>query len=464
MTDNRQPEALRSAKYLTVVYRDIKPGDEARELIMHPKMTASSWSHVMNERDRLQAENANLNAGYAAARLEIESLRVDLRPDPGAYPVPQPASEYPALPEPDRVMEDWSIGGVLVDYFTTDQMRAYADATHALRASHGQAPAQQETFDHGPQATSIEEAARDVGKWLNERPNRPIDLRHVAMLCAHAQAAPAAVAGPSGDETQKLPGIVDKALNELAAFVKFLETVNGSWNSRTARDALRDIEWFARRKLAAAPTNQPAPQQEAQEPCPTCAALARTVMLDQVSFDRKPDCYGIRRITDDEGIEEWEDVRTSPDVAREEANDMMATGRGEIYEVVPLWTTPQPSPAPQADSVTAPAAGAVAGADWPTDAMIEAGRKVAATHGRLLGSGQSLWHVFREMFAAAPTPPAQTADSVLEDAAPTWRCQHCIDRHDGIYGSWAAPCPYHDDDGKLRIDAARAAQEGKSHG
>ena len=89
-----------------------------------------------------------------------------------------------------------------------------------------------------------------------------------------------------------------------------------------------------------------APQQEAQEPCPTCVALARTVMLDQVSFDRKPDCYGIRQITDDESVEEWEDIRTNPDVAREEANDMMATGRGEIYEVVPLWTTPQPAPAP----------------------------------------------------------------------------------------------------------------------
>lgn len=86
-----------------------------------------------------------------------------------------------------------------------------------------------------------------------------------------------------------------------------------------------------------------------QEPCQTCIAMARTVMMDQVSFDRKPDCYGIRQITDDEGVEEWEDIRTSPDVAREEANDMMATGRGEIYEVVPLWTTPQPAPAPLSD-------------------------------------------------------------------------------------------------------------------
>lgn len=98
---------------------------------------------------------------------------------------------------------------------------------------------------------------------------------------------------------------------------------------------------FARAVLAKWGT----PQQEAQEPCPACIALARTVMLDQVSFDRKPDCYGIRQITDDEGIEEWADIRTSPDVAREEANDMMATGRGEIYEVVPLWTTPQPTQA-----------------------------------------------------------------------------------------------------------------------
>ena len=40
----------------------------------------------------------------------------------------------------------------------------------------------------GPQAETIEEAARDVGKWLNERPNRPLDLRHVAMLAHHAQA------------------------------------------------------------------------------------------------------------------------------------------------------------------------------------------------------------------------------------------------------------------------------------
>lgn len=33
---------------------------------------------------------------------------------------------------------------------------------------------------------------------------------------------------------------------------------------------------------------------------------------------------------------------------------------------------------------------------------------------------------------------------------PGQRCKACIDRHDGFYGSWAAPCPIHDDDGNLR--------------
>ena len=46
----------------------------------------------------------------------------------------------------------------------------------------------QADYEHGPQSKTVQEAARHVGKWLNERPNRPLDLRDVAMLSAHAQA------------------------------------------------------------------------------------------------------------------------------------------------------------------------------------------------------------------------------------------------------------------------------------
>lgn len=110
-----------------------------------------------------------------------------------------------------------------------------------------------------------------------------------------------------------------------------------------------------------------------QQPCPTCAALARTVMCDQASFDRKPDCYGIRQITEDEGVEEWEDIRTSPDVAREEADDMMATGRGELYEVVPLWTTPQCAPTEQAAECVPAVDGSLEVADAMADSQYLAG-------------------------------------------------------------------------------------------
>ena len=50
------------------------------------------------------------------------------------------AEEHADVAEPDQNPEDWSIGGCLADCYTTDQMRAYADAIvrHALQAArHG---------------------------------------------------------------------------------------------------------------------------------------------------------------------------------------------------------------------------------------------------------------------------------------------------------------------------------------
>ena len=140
-------------------------------------------------------------------------------------------------------------------------------------------------------------------------------------------------------------GVAYEALHDVDSLAQEIRRVDGA--HRLGAGALAEaLMPFLRASHGQAPAQAAA---SIKQPCSTCAALARTVMLDQVSFDRKPDCYGIRQITDDEGVEEWEDIRTSPDVAREEANDMMATGRGEIYEVVPLWTTPQPAPTAQRD-------------------------------------------------------------------------------------------------------------------
>lgn len=73
-------------------------------------------------------------------------------------------------------------------------------------------------------------------------------------------------------------------------------------------------------------------------PCQTCEALARTVMCDQTSSDAKPAAYAVRQIgATDEGTEQWADIHTSPDVARETADALMSTGQGERYEVIPLF-------------------------------------------------------------------------------------------------------------------------------
>ena len=44
--------------WLTVVYRDIQPGDEARAIADHPKASALSWSHALHDREAAIAAQA----------------------------------------------------------------------------------------------------------------------------------------------------------------------------------------------------------------------------------------------------------------------------------------------------------------------------------------------------------------------------------------------------------------------
>ena len=81
------------------------------------------------ENDRLTTQLAALAAGQATAAQ--------------AQPAAQQGVAYAALPTSSyagRVYEEGFLIGTCPLY-TADKMRAFADATHALRASHGQAPA-----------------------------------------------------------------------------------------------------------------------------------------------------------------------------------------------------------------------------------------------------------------------------------------------------------------------------------
>ena len=48
----------KGGKWLTVVYRDIQPGDESRTIGEHPKVSAMSWSHALHDRDAALAAKA----------------------------------------------------------------------------------------------------------------------------------------------------------------------------------------------------------------------------------------------------------------------------------------------------------------------------------------------------------------------------------------------------------------------
>ena len=47
---------------------------------------------------------------------------------------------------------------------------------------------------------------------------------------------------------------------------------------------------------------------------------------------------------------------------------------------------------------------------------------------------------------------AQAAPAAV--AVPDDRCQHCVNRSDGFYGSFAPECPLHNDDGTAHTQAA----------
>jgi len=44
----------RSGQFLTVVYKDVVPGDEVGALLEHPKVCAMSWSNALHDVDYLR--------------------------------------------------------------------------------------------------------------------------------------------------------------------------------------------------------------------------------------------------------------------------------------------------------------------------------------------------------------------------------------------------------------------------
>ena len=154
MTDNTQPDSVRIITSSDILLHDAETAlmyEELRAAINdgHESMTHAD---ALAEIAAIRAENAALQQGYDAA---VDALNKAIAVIYSHPQVAAPAGEYPPLPTPDSYLfqheetgvtqyvdsqqVEWGfeknnprlqrIGGA----FTADQMRAYADATYALR-------------------------------------------------------------------------------------------------------------------------------------------------------------------------------------------------------------------------------------------------------------------------------------------------------------------------------------------
>lgn len=60
--------------YMTLVYKNIQPGDEARALGEHPKVSALAWGHLVDDRAALQDEVTRLRAENAALQARVQEM------------------------------------------------------------------------------------------------------------------------------------------------------------------------------------------------------------------------------------------------------------------------------------------------------------------------------------------------------------------------------------------------------
>lgn len=303
MTDSTQSKALRMALDLEALDLD----DIAAEL------------------RRLHAENDELKADIAHKDKFAQQLGRELSAAVLTTAAAVPPEGFVMVPVElaNRVQE--SLGEFLMDHGWSQRDMDTSDDFGAVLLAAAPKAAPAPAYDHGPQAETVEEAARDVGKWLNERPNRPLDLRSVAMLTAYAQAAPAAAAGPSEFPHEQMDAMA------LARYKVVPSTSSMIWSHAVvAGDGAqqlyvgREVECqnmvrkfagafldgaFAFHSIAAAPTTQAAPQQAAQGPVGSVRYTERRAVVDW---------YGL----------------TPPSGAK-------------------LYTAPQPSPASQGDALDA---------------------------------------------------------------------------------------------------------------
>lgn len=174
----------------------LKDGETPFERFMRERRDLTSltklYQRVLEENEQLKAQQPQAEPfGYVS---QHTNGTWEFSPTPaGVYPdtAKSITAVYAKQPQAEQRQSDIFCGvdfadGVLSVSVLRRRPDDVAELLHSEQIELPVSAAPQQSQADTPQATTIAEAARDVGKWLNERPNRPIDLRHVAMLVAHA--------------------------------------------------------------------------------------------------------------------------------------------------------------------------------------------------------------------------------------------------------------------------------------
>ena len=152
-------------QYLTVVYRGVEAGDEARVICDHPKVSAVSWSHALDDRDAALAaapkadpainkvsdiiDAYGMTPGQPERVADIpglaEALEAAFADGSAQITGALQQGEYSELPEPDTHCYDEDTGKDVWSH-SAEQMHAYLDADRAARGA-----AQPEGGANGPQ-------------------------------------------------------------------------------------------------------------------------------------------------------------------------------------------------------------------------------------------------------------------------------------------------------------------------
>lgn len=175
----------------------------------------------------------------------------------------------------------------------------------------------------------------ETGFDLNDSPAALLDFAH-AVLAKWGQPAqktvtvvPAQAAESRTIPDREIPGIVERALQELEGLVKYATSTYGHWDMRRAKGALSDLEWWARRKLAA---HAQAAEPVAPDFFTVCALYeggGEAGWLPLPGYSNETE-HGVKNLV--------------LEAARKEGYKGTATGRlTELnWEIRPVYLTPQP--------------------------------------------------------------------------------------------------------------------------